>query len=379
MTVYQRNTSRFWAYDFVYKGRRYTGSTGVETRRKAEEVERKIRTDVALGLYDDQAGMTLDEAAGQWWAEVGQDLRSPVDVERRLEILSRLIGKDTRLVDITTRTVAMAIERRRRETYAKAPDRPGKPARRYVLANATVNADIITSLRRILRRAKTVWEVKPLAEIDWHALTLPEPEPEVRVYSADQCAAWLEQCDGPTRFALHLLLTYGLRLGEVFFKIDAFVPDGPRLMINKRKKGAHLLPLRADDGGLIAALAKQASAAGLDTIWFDEVKRSARGRRSNQTKLRALTYYGLQARLRGAAKRAGIDLPRVIHGARHHAGTTMLSKSGNLRLTQQLLGHADIKSTMRYAHALETDLRAALEASPPMQKDLAPERRGKIK
>ena len=367
MTVYLRETSRFWAYDFVYKGRRYTGSTGVEARRKAEEVERKVRGDVALGLYDDQARMTLDEAAGQWWAEVGQDLGSAVDVERRLEILLRLIGKDTRLVDITTRTVAKAVERRRRETYAKALDKPGKPARRYPVANATVNADIIMSLRRILRRAKTVWEVKPLAEIDWRALTLPEPEPEVRLYSAEQCTAWLEQCDTPARLALQMMLTYGLRLGELFFKLDAFIPEGPRLVLNKRKKGAHLLPLRVDDGDQIAARASRAAAAKLDTIWFDEVARPSRGKRPGKIELRALTYYGLQARLRSAAKRAGITLPRVIHGARHHAGTTMLSKSGNLRLTQQLLGHADIKSTMRYAHALETDLRAALEASMPLQ------------
>jgi site-specific recombinase XerD len=57
-------------------------------------------------------------------------------------------------------------------------------------------------------------------------------------------------------------------------------------------------------------------------------------------------------------------MSRVIHGTRHHAGTTMLGKTGNLRLTQQLLGHADMKSTMRYAHALEADLRAALEGAP---------------
>ena len=35
----------------------------------------------------------------------------------------------------------------------------------------------------------------------------------------------------------------------------------------------------------------------------------------------------------------------------------MLGKTGNLKLTQQLLGHADIKSTLRYAHALEADYR----------------------
>lgn len=365
MTVYKPAKSRFYQYDFRYKGKRYTGSTGVETMRKAEAVERHIRGEVALGLHDDQAGMTLDQGAGQWWEEVGKHLRTAKDVERRLETLLRLMGKDTRLVDINTRRVSIAIEKRRGETYQKAPDKPGKPAKRYPVANATVNADIISPLRRILRRAETVWEVKPIAKIDWKALTLAEPEPEIRLYTADQRAAWIGQCDPVAGRALEYLLRYGLRLNELFFPPAAYLPAdefaGPRLAINKRKRGVMLLPLREDDARDVAARVGRAQAAELETIWFEEKVIPACGKRPERVILEPLTYYGLQARLRSAAKRAGINMARVIHGARHHAGTVMLGKTGNLKLTQQLLGHADIKSTLRYAHALEGDLRQALE------------------
>jgi hypothetical protein len=365
MSVYKPAKSRFYQYDFRYKGKRYTGSTGVETMRKAEAVERHIRGEVALGLHDDQAGMTLDQGAGQWWEEVGKHLRTAKDVERRLETLLRLMGKDTRLIDINTRKVSVAIEKRRGETYQKAPDKPGKPAKRYPVANATVNADIISPLRRILRRAETVWEVKPIAKIDWKALTLAEPEPEIRLYTADQRAAWIGQCDPVAGQALEYLLRYGLRLNELFFPPAAYLPadefSGPRLAINKRKRGVMLLPLREDDGRDVAARVGRAQAAELETIWFEEKVIPACGKRLEKIILEPLTYYGLQARLRSAAKRAGINMARVIHGARHHAGTVMLGKTGNLKLTQQLLGHADIKSTLRYAHALEGDLREALE------------------
>jgi integrase len=368
MSVYKPAKSRFYQYDFRYKGKRYTGSTGVETLRKAEAVERHIRGEVALGLHDDQAGMTLDQGAGQWWEEVGKHLRTAKDIERRLETLLRLMGKDTRLVDINTRKVSVAIEKRRGETYQKAPDKPGKPARRYPVANATVNADIISPLRRILRRAETVWEVKPIAKIDWKALTLAEPEPEIRLYTADQRAAWIGQCDPVAGRALEYLLRYGLRLNELFFPPAAYLPAdefaGPRLAINKRKRGVMLLPLREDDARDVAARVGRAQAAELETIWFEEKVIPACGKRPEKIVLEPLTYYGLQARLRSAAKRAGINMARVIHGARHHAGTVMLGKTGNLKLTQQLLGHADIKSTLRYAHALEADLRSALEGSP---------------
>lgn len=382
MSVYLPVKSRFWAYDFKHKGKRYTGSTGVETRRRAEAVERRIRQEIAEGLHDSQAGMTLDEAAGQWWAEVGQHLRTADDVARRLTIVLRLLGKSTRLVDIKTRTIARAIEVRRSETFTKAADRPaqaGKPAKaakRYPVSNATVNADVVGMLRRILRRAETVWEVKPLSRIDWKALTLTEPEPELRVYTADQRAAWSAQCDPLTRAQLNLLLTYGLRLGELFFPPDAFDPAGPSVAINKRKRGSMMLPLRADDARDIAARVGRAQAAGLDTIWFDEKVTPPLGRRKEKVELIPRTYYGTQARLRSAASRAGLKLDRVIHGARHHAGTVMLSKTGNLKLSQQLLGHADIKSTLRYAHALDGALRAALEgettpaaSSPPVAQE----------
>lgn len=365
MSVYKPAKSRFYQYDFRYKGKRYTGSTGVETVRKAEEVERKIRGDAALGLYDDQAGMTLDQGAGQWWSEVGKHLRTAKDMERRLETLLRLLGKDTRLVDINTRKVSVAIEKRRGETYQKAPDKPGKPAKRYPVANATVNADIISPLRRILRRAETVWEVKPIGKIDWKALCLPEPEPEIRLYTADQRAAWIGQCDPVAGKMLEYLLRYGLRLNELFFPPTAYLPAdefaGPRLAINKRKRGVMLLPLREEDARDVAARVGRAVATELETIWFEEKVLPACGKRPEKITLEPLTYYGFQARLRSAAKRAGIHMARVIHGARHHAGTVMLGKTGNLKLTQQLLGHADIKSTLRYAHALEGDLRAALE------------------
>jgi integrase len=276
------------------------------------------------------------------------------------------MGKDTRLTDISTRDVARAIERRRAETFTRAADRPRRKAKAFPLKNATVNGDIIGMLRRILSRAETVWEVKPIARINWKALRLPEPPPEVRLYSPAQQEAWLAQCAPAARFALTLLLTYGMRLNELFFPLDAFDPSGPRLSINKRKRGALLLPLRADDGREIARRIAQAKTAGLDTIWFDEEVRPARFGQPERVLLHPRGYLCIQSRLRVAAKRAGITLPRVIHGARHHAGTTMLSQSGNLRMTQQLLGHADITSTLRYAHALETDLRAALEGRAPM-------------
>lgn len=66
--------------------------------------------------------------------------------------------------------------------------------------------------------------------------------------------------------------------------------------------------------------------------------------KDGKVELEELTYYGLQARLRSASKRAKIKQGRMIHGARHHAGTAIQRTTGNMKVTQRLLGHIDPKT-----------------------------------
>ena len=40
----------------------------------------------------------------------------------------------------------------------------------------------------------------------------------------------------------------------------------------------------------------------------------------------------------------------------------MLRETGNLKLVQKALNHRDIKSTLRYAHVLDSDVAEAVEA-----------------
>lgn len=357
MTVYKPARSRFWQYDFIYKKTRYHGSTGQETRRAAEAVERKLRLDAAEGRLGSPAELTFDEAAGRWWLEVGQHLATAADLDRRLERLVGLIGKDVKLAHIDGDVIARAVQARRGQTYKKSA---AKGAKEYAVKNGTVNADVVDLARRILLRARKTWGARGLPEIDWKALRLAEPAPEMRLYSSKQQAAWVEECDPVAAAALRMLLRYGLRLSELFFPPDAVDVETEHLAIAKRKKDVpHLIPLAREDVGHLAARAGRAKAAGLPTVWFEQGEDE-----DGEPLLIPLTYYGLQARLRTAAKRAGIALPRVIHGARHHAGTTLLRTSRNLRLTQQLLGHRDLKSTQRYAHILTDDLRDALDPNP---------------
>lgn len=355
MTVYKPTKSRLWQYDFQYKSQRYHGSTGQANRRAAEAVERKIRQDAAEGRLGDGAQLTLDEACGRYWLEHAKDRGDAVDTERRIKRLLTLIPKNTRLADITTAIVSTAVQRRRGQTFKKSKK---EDAKEYAVTNGTVNRDVIDTLRPILRRARIHWGAKGLPEIAWGDLKLTVPRESVRIYSPAEQVTWRDQCGPTAELALRLLLTYGMRFGELFFHPSAYQGEGPRLAWTKGRKGdvPHTVPLLPTDAADVAARVSRALAAGLETIWYIETV-DPKGR----VDLEALSYTALQSRLRTAAKRAGIEPGRVIHGARHHAGTRIMRASGDMKVVQRLLGHIDPKSTHRYVHTLEADVRAALE------------------
>ena len=368
MSVYKPQNSRIWQYDFVIGGKRYHGSTGVLTRRKAEEVERIKRNEAATGQLGLVAKMTLDAAAGRYWIEKGQQRGDAADVERRIDVLLALFGKNTKLGDITQDKVASAIERRRGMTFKKGKDRVRRdgtvaPAKEYAVTDSTVNRDVIETLRPILKRARTHWTPKAsahgLPEIDWRELRLREPRGLSRIYADDERAAWLAAMDDDVRLALDMLLTYGLRLGELMFPLSAIQPEGdePTLTLQKgRKRDVILhLPLRQDHARALAARISQAREAKLNTVWIYQAGK----------KRKAYSVGQLEYRISKAADRAGVSGERRIHGARHHAGSTILKRTRNLKAVQGLLGHATIASSQRYAHVLMSDLREALEADSP--------------
>lgn len=340
MSVYKKG--RFWHYDFQYKGRRYHGSTGQESKRAAETVERKRRLEAATGSYSDAGEMTIQEAANRYWEEKAQFGRAAKHTKRQLQVMMTCVGPNLRLKEIDAPDVMSAITKRRGLDLGR-----GKPS------PTTVNRDMIDcTLRPLLNRARKVWKAKQLPEIDWSELRSNEPKGESREYTAAQEEAWKAQLEPVPRFALHLLLTYGLRFGELLMRPSAI--DGERAVLTiegKYRKNETVLtiPLMHEDARTLAAMAGRADALGFETILHHGEPPVC------------LDYGKLYYAIRKGAKRAGLTMPRIIHGARHHAATQVLRKTGNLKMAQRLLGHASITSTTRYAHVSDDDLRHAID------------------
>lgn len=74
-------------------------------------------------------------------------------------------------------------------------------------------------------------------------------------------------------------------------------------------------------------------------------------------------FYGA---FRSALERTGIELPagQLIHVLRHTFASHFMMNDGNILVLQRVLGHTDIKMTMRYAHFAPDHLEDAVRLNP---------------
>lgn len=67
---------------------------------------------------------------------------------------------------------------------------------------------------------------------------------------------------------------------------------------------------------------------------------------------------GLQKAVKVAVRKAGITKRVGCHTMRHSYATHLLENGINIRMVQELMGHADVKTTEIYTHVMNKDLDA---------------------
>lgn len=161
---------------------------------------------------------------------------------------------------------------------------------------------------------------------------------------------------------VELLYATGLRVSELV-GLKASVLRGDARFFAIRGKGGHerIVPLsdRARAATATYLAARKAAGAG-DSPWLFPAF-SESGHHTRQAFARDL---------KGLAAAAGIAPAKISpHVLRHAFASHLLQNGADLRVVQQLLGHADISTTQIYTHVLEERLRALVATHHPMARE----------
>jgi integrase len=357
MSVYKPKGSPFYHFDFQWRGHRFFGSTKRTNLREAEQVERRERDKAKQGAAALKTGgpLTLDFAAGRYWREVGQHHVASDTTWRDLARLNGYFGAEKLLADIGDDDVARLVSWRRGQKVSRHRKNNKQVVADPLVSNATVNRSTIEPLKKLFTRARKAWGFRFEREPDWKQHFLKEPRERVRELSADEAsrleAAWRDDYAPFFEFA-H---ASGLRLNECLLKWSEV--DWDAKQITKKGKG----------GKTVAAPITSALRAilwplrGNDPVHvFTYVAARTRGNRVAGARY-PLTYSGVKSEWKRTRKRARVDGFR-FHDFRHDLGTKLLRETGNLKLVQRALNHADLKTTSRYAHVFDHETAAALES-----------------
>lgn len=347
MSVRKPKNSPFYYYEFEFRGHRFHRSAGTGSRREAEAIERteKERVKREAEEAESAAGsLKLDDAAERYWLDVGQHHagEGAPNTKRQLARLIDFFGQDKDLSAIGDSDIARLIAWRRGHTNAKGD----------LISPFTVN-DTTEQLKKLFTRAKLMG-VQFAKEPRWRQHWLKEPRERVNELRGDQGAQLQAAARDEYAPILALAEATGLRQAECLLKWSEVDWDNERIV--KKGKGDNpvvalitsevrsiLWPLKGQHGEFVFTYIAQRNRD-------DRIK----GERY------PITLAGLETEWKRLRKRAGIEGFR-FHDYRHDFATKLLRQTGNLKLVSRALNHADVKTTMRYAHVVEDDIRAALE------------------
>jgi integron integrase len=229
---------------------------------------------------------------------------------------------------------------------------------------------------------------QPLDTLD-DLIRAKKPRRLPTVFTREEVDRTLAQLKGCNRLVASLLYGSGLRLLEAlrlrvrdldFAMAQLVVRDG-----KGRKDRVGLLPQR-----LVPALREQLSRArllheldlaeGFGAVWLPNAlarkypaaprewrwqyvfpaERRSRDPRGGQERRHHLGETAVQKAVTTAIRAAGIQKHGSCHTFRHSFATHLLEDGYDIRTVQELLGHADVRTTMIYTHVLNRGGRGVL-------------------
>ena len=203
-----------------------------------------------------------------------------------------------------------------------------------------------SSVHGVMNAVKFYYEAVLRRPKEWWDIYRPKkPEKNPRFFNKEEIAAILNATENLKHKAI-LMLCYsaGLRVSEVV-NLRVRQVDSKRMCVyleGAKGKKDRVAPLSPVLLVLLREYARQYKPA--DFLFEGQLPGTSYTTRSAQKILEA------------AKVKAGIIKPGSIHALRHSFATHLLDKGTDVVMIQKLLGHNDIKTTLRYLHVTNRDL-----------------------
>ena len=368
MSVYKPKNSPNYQYDFQIGGQRFHGTTGCTNVREARGVERQQREKAKAAVRAARAAsggpLTIDDASARYWREVGE---RHANAETTWTDLGRLVDYLTPqklLTDITDDDVAKLVHwRRTQPAWGRATTKAGEPMR--LVSAATVNRSTTLVLKKIFTRAKRTWRYSFPVEPNWRDHWLAEPKERVRELRGSESSALRLATRTDYTPIFEFARASGLRLEECLLRWREV--DWETGWVVTTGKGGRTVKTAITS--TVRAILLPLQGHHSEWVFTYEAKRvrkaeagyKGRGDTRERGKRYPVTYSGLKSQWKRIRKAADVQDFR-LHDFRHDLATKLLRATGNLKTVQKALSHADIKTTTRYAHVLDEEVAAAMEA-----------------
>lgn len=329
MSVRKREGSPFYHYDFIVKGRRFTGSTKTTSRREAERVEREERDRAKAAAKEvRKATYSLSEACSLYWQEKGHRARGKwqEDTARYLQQICKGIDDSTLMSDLGDKHVNQFVQGRLKGFL------PGK-------GHSVINRALAV-FRAMHNHMKDLHE-QPVKSIKWTKHFRDEPEERVRWLTPDELARLLDALPDHARVAVAWSVYTGMRLAATYDLTWAAIDFAKAECVIVKKGGKSQTIFLGADAMLLLA----------------ELPRSG-----------PFVFNGRNRRkvFEAALVQAGIENFRW-HDLRHTHATWLRQAGVALEIVQRSLGHRSIKTTQRYAHVADSEMRTAVQKLPSLK------------
>jgi integrase len=340
MALFKRTNSKYWWMKFTFDGQLIQQSTQVANNRDAQTVESAYRTQLALGkigIKPQPKAPTFEKAMADFleWLKIEHSTK-PRTFTRyyySCQVLSKFFSK-VKINQINSKDIEKFVVERSRQKSHKT----GKPVERK-----TVNFDLFT-LKMMFKR---LVDSKILREDPARTVKqLSENEPPFHVITEMEEKTYLLACPQPLQDVAAIILETGMRPNELYsLKRESVFLDKNFLRVESGKtKAARRKVFLTKKAHLI--LSRRLQKFDGDYVFpQNDINGSKATPDLGVFHLKTINQLGFSFRL---------------YDCRHTFATRTLESGTDLITLASMLGHANLKMVMRYAHPSENHQAAAI-------------------